>query len=107
MPEDTFYMTQLRKLLAQLISRLSFRGYSNVVDPVEKYKNLKDFGGSKYLERQRWDPWIQLDIPQKLSSQQFQDFLVTLENEFDLVTITEQFDLSLLLLRRKTMLGHQ
>ena len=101
MPEDTFYMTQLRQPLAQLISRLNFRGYSNVVDPVEKYKNLKDFGGSKYLEYQKWDPWIQLDIPQKLSSQQFQDFLGQLENEFDLVTITEQFDLSLLLLRRK------
>ena len=101
MPNDTFYMTQLRQPLAQLISRLNYRGYSNVVDPVKKYKNLKEFGGSKKLTLKKWDPWIQLDIPQNLSSQQFQDFLVQLENEFDLITITEQFDLSQLLLRRK------
>ena len=101
MPKDTFYMTQLRQPLAQLISRLNFRGYSNVADPVEKYKKLKDFGGSKYLQFQKWDPWIQLDIPQNLSSKQFQYFLGQLENELDLVTVTEQFDLSLLLLRRK------
>ena len=66
-----------------------------MADPVEKY--LKDFGGSKYI--QHWDPWVQLDIPQNLSSQQFQYFLGQLENEFYLVTITEQFDLSLLLER--------
>ena len=101
MPNNTIYVTQLRQPFAQLISRLNYRGYSNVVDPVEKYKTLKDFGGSKHLEHQKWDPWIQLDVPQNMSPQEFQYFLHQLENEFDLVTVTEQFDLSLLLLRRK------
>ena len=101
MPNVTLYVTQLRQPLAQLISRLNFRGYSNVVDPVEKYRNLKDFGASTKYKYLVWNPWRQLGIPQNVTSQQFPSFLTRLEKEFDLVTITEQFDLSLLLLRRK------
>ena len=101
MPKNTVYVTQLRQPLSQLISRLNFRGYSSVVDPVEMYKTLIDLGaagGSKYG---KWDPWRQLNIPHNVTPQQFEFFLTQLEKEFDLVTITEQFDLSLLLLRRK------
>ena len=98
---DTVYVTQLRQPLAQLISRLNFRGYSKVVDPVEKYRTLIDMGaaiGSKYG---KWDPWRQFNVPHNVTKQQFEFFLTQLDKEFDLVTITEQFDLSLLLLRRK------
>ena len=101
MPNDTTYVTQLRQPLAQLISRLNFRGYSNVVNPIEKYRNLKDFGASTEYKHQMWDPWRQLNIPHNVTPQQFKSFLTQVENEFDLVTITEQFDLSLLLFRRK------
>ena len=101
MPEDTIYVTMLRQPLDQLISRLNFRGYSNVVDPVKKYKNMKDFGASTEYRYQRWDSWRQLNIPHNVISQEFPSFLTQLEKELDLVTITEQFDLSLLLLRRK------
>ena len=101
MSSDTVYVTLLRQPLAQLISRLNYRGYVNVVDPVETYKNSKYFGGSTNFYGQIWDPWRQLNIPQDVTSQQFPSFLALLENELDLVAITEQFDLSLLLLRRK------
>ena len=101
MPNDTVYVTLLHQPLTQLISRLNYRGYSNVVDPVETYKNSKHFGGSTYVKGHMWDPWRQLNIPQNLTSHQFMYFLAQLENDLDLVAITEQFDLSLLLLRRK------
>ena len=102
MPNDTVYVTQLRHPLAQLFSRLNFRGYSKVVDPIKRYRSLKDFGASTTEYKHHiWDPWRQLNIPHNVTQQQFEFFLTQVENEFDLVTITEQFDLSLLLLRRK------
>ena len=95
-PNDTIYVTQLRDPLAQLVSWLNFNEQFNVTDPVEVYKNLR-----RKMKYDLWNSWRQLRIPVKFTAKQFQSHLHQLDKEFDLVTITEQFDLSLLLLRRK------
>ena len=96
MPNDTIYVTQLRQPLAQLISMLNFKQYYNVTDPLKHYPVYFE-EKNKYLE----DSWKQLSIPKNVSDYELQLHLKQLEREFDLITITEQFDLSLLLLRRK------
>ena len=96
MPNDTIYVTQLRQPLAQLVSWLNFMEQFNVTDPVKVYKNLR-----RKMKYDLWNSWRQLRIPVNVTAEQFQSRLHQLDKEFDLVTITEQFDLSLLLLRRK------
>ena len=49
----------------------------------------------------QWNTWRQMCIPKNTTRENFQLRLHQVDKEFDLVTITEQFDLSLLLLRRK------
>ena len=96
MPNDTIYVTQLRHPLTQLVSWLNYHLQFNVTDPVDVYKNLR-----RKMKDDLWNSWRQLGIPVKVNSRGFQSHLHQLDKEFDLVTITEQFDLSLLLLRRK------
>ena len=96
MPNDTIYVTQLRQPLVQLISMLNFKRYYNVTDPLEHYPVYFE-EKYKYLE----DSWRQLSIPKNVSDYKLQLHLKQLERQFDLITITEQFDVSLLLLRRK------
>ena len=96
MPNDTIYVTQLRHPLTQLVSWLNFNQQFNVTDPVDVYKNLR-----RYMKYGPWNSWRQLGIPVNVAPREFQSHLHQLDKEFDLVTITEQFDLSLLLLRRK------
>ena len=96
MPKDTIYVTQLRQPLAQLISMLNFKRIYNVTDPLEHYP-LYFKEEYKYLE----NSWSQLSIPKNVSLDELPSYLQQLKTEFDLVTVTEQFDLSLLLLRRK------
>ena len=96
MPNDTIYVTQLRHPLAQLVSWLNYKHRFNVTDPVEVYRNLPP--GVKDGPR---SSWRQMGIPVNVTKEQFQSHLHQLDEELDLVTITEQFDLSLLLLRRK------
>ena len=95
MPNDTIYVTQLRHPLSQLVSMLNFKRYHNVTDPLEHYP--------VYFEKQKYlhDSWSQLSIPEDVSLYELPLYLKQLEDEFDLITITEQFDVSLLLLRRK------
>ena len=92
MPNDTIYVTQLRQPLAQLVSKLNYNQRFNVTDPVEKHSDTK---------YRLFPSWKQLGIPVNVTPDQVQPHIYQLEKEFDLVTITEQFDLSLLLLRRK------
>ena len=95
MPNDTVYVTQLRQPLTQLVSMLNFKRYHNVTDPLEHYP--VHFDEQKYLH----DSWSQLSIPENVSLHELPLYFKQLGKEFDLVTITEKFDLSLLLLRRK------
>ena len=96
MPKDTVYVTQLRHPLAQLGSWLNYRGHSNLTNPVEEFRRLlPEFKFSK------WNSWRQMCVPRNVTQEEFQSYLDQLDKDFDLVTITEQFDLSLLLLRRK------
>ena len=99
MPNDTFYVTQLRQPLAQLVSWLNYNHRFNVTDPLERRNDI--------MKYRLLHSWKQLGIPANVTPDQVQPHIYQLEKEFDLVTITEQFDLSLLLLRRKTLLGHQ
>ena len=96
MPNDTIYVTQLRHPLNQLVSWLNYNHRFNVKDPVEVYRNL-----SLRMKAGPWSSWRQLGIPMNVTEEQLQSHLHQLDQEMDLVTITEQFDLSLLLLRRK------
>ena len=92
----TIYVTQLRHPLSQLISWFNYRGHYIKSNPAEDYDNLHPF-----IKYSKWNSWRQLCIPDDHTGEKFQPYIQLLENEFDLVTITEQFDLSLLLLRRK------
>ena len=96
MPNETIYVTQLRHPLKQFVSMLNHKRIHNVTDPLKHYPI--------YFEEQQnflEDSWIQLSIPKNVSDYELQLHLKQLERQFDLITITEQFDLSLLLLRRK------
>ena len=96
MSDDVIYVTQLRHPLSQLISWLHFNGHIGVNDPVDFYDNMIPF--KKHISL---NSWIQMGIPNNASEQEFKSYLKSLAREFDLISITEQFDLSLLLLRRK------
>ena len=96
MPGDVIYITLLRQPLSQLVSWLHYNGYYGVVNPVEMYENLDP--KRKY---DLWNSWIQMGITRDINKQEFISQINQLEKEFNLVMITEQFDISLLLLRRK------
>ena len=97
MGDDVIYVTQLRHPLSQLVSWLHYDGHIGVSDPVEVYANL-----IPYRKYDLWiNSWIQMGIPYSTSEQEFKTYLKSLTHEFDLISITEQFDLSTLLLRRK------
>ena len=96
MPNDTIYVTQLRHPLKQFVSMLNHKRIHNVTDPLKHYPIYFE-EQQKFLE----DSWVQLSIPKNVSGYELQLHLKQLERQFDLITITEQFDLSLLLLRRK------
>ena len=89
-------MTQLHHPLSQLVSWLHYTGHIGVSDPVEVYNNM--IPKNKYGF---WNSWIQMGILYNASEQEFKTYLKNLTQEFDLISITEQFDLSTLLLRRK------
>ena len=96
MPTDVVYVTQLRHPLMQLVSWLNYRGHSSVVDLLESYKSL-----NRDIKFGLWNSWRQMCIPENINKKEFNSYLTQLTEEFDLVTITEHFDFSLLLLRRK------
>ena len=75
---------------------LNYHHQFNIKDPVEKYNKMKPT--QKF---HIWNSWIQMGIQVNATEEDLQHHLNKLNKEFDLVLITEQFDLSLLLLRRK------
>ena len=93
---DTIYVTQLRQPLAQIISWFNYRGHSIKTHPAADYNRLNSF-----IRYSKWNSWRQLCVPDDQTGEKFLPYIHHLEKEFDLVTITEQFDVSLLLLRRK------
>ena len=95
MPKDTIYVTQLRQPLSQLISWLNYHQEFDVADPAEWY-NDTDLSPTRKFRRVS-DIWKQL----KVSMDGTEKDIEKLDKQFDMVLITEQFDLSLLLLRRK------
>ena len=97
MPNDTIYVTQLRQPLSQLISILNYKKQFNVTDPVDDYNTWSPVVKFHRIA----NTWRQLNIPMDSTRGDVEFYLQQLDQELDLVLITEQLDLSLLLLRRK------
>ncbi|KAM4040646.1 galactose-3-O-sulfotransferase 2-like [Anomaloglossus baeobatrachus] len=105
MPEDTFYFTILRNPISRMESTFS---YDNNYEPFKKSKNLEDFLNNSSTYYNDTDQsgymaknWITFDLGFEHNGSPEQSVLAwhAMDNIFDLVLITEYYDVSLILLK--------